>query len=253
MAKSKLHELLAVLSDLEGTAKKVREEAIVTFTKKANHFMGGHKTLIMFDEARKGEEAGAEVHQPLTTTVNQKLAYTQKSQVKYLDAFLQQESTNQAATADLIIGEEIILKDAPATFLLGLENRLKNIRGIFAAIPTLNPAIEWIDDPAEGKDIFRSKHPETAQKQEKVTEPVILYEATKEHPAQVKEVSKNIVSGTFSTVSWSGMITPGKKSEYLSRIDILIQATKKARQRANATEVVKRQVGANLFKFILGD
>ena len=108
---SKLHEVLAVLSDLEGAAKKIREEAIVTFTKKGNHFLGAHKTLQMFDENRQQESDGAEEHKALVTTVPDKLKYVQESQVRYLDALLQMESTNQEAKADLVALGTALLRD----------------------------------------------------------------------------------------------------------------------------------------------
>jgi hypothetical protein len=46
------------------------------------------------------------------------------------------------------------------------------------------------------------------------------------------------------------MITPARKSELLDRIDKLLRAVKKARQRANGTEVVKVNVGKSIMDFI---
>ena len=40
----KLHEVLAVEKDLMNVAEKTTKEAIVTFTKKAHHFVGHFKT-----------------------------------------------------------------------------------------------------------------------------------------------------------------------------------------------------------------
>lgn len=250
---AKLHEVLAVMTDLETTARNIRDEAIVTFTKKPTHFTGYHKTLKMFDEARKEEEKGAEDHKALVTTVKDKLEYMESSQVKYLDALWQQESTNQKATADLVIGEQVILKDAPAVFLLALESRLKAIRAVFAAIPTLDPGVKWELDPSQGDSIYKSVNPETSQKQEKQIRHQVLVPPTEQHPAQIEKWFENVVVGTYSTVKYNGTISPGEKSEYLLRIDALIQATKQARQRANSTSVEKKQVARALFDFILGE
>lgn len=247
----KLHEILAVLSDLEATAKKVRDEAVVTFTKKPNHFAGAHRTLKMFDEERTPEEAGAEEHKVLATTVPDKLNYVRKSQEKYFDALLQMEGTNQTAKADLVVGDKVLGKDLPATFLLGLESRLKAVRAVFEQAPTLDPTYDWVEDPDTGEFVFKTKNLVTAQKQEKAIRHKVLVQPTKEHPAQIEKWQENVVVGTYSTKMWSGMITPGQKSKYLERIDQLIQATKKARQRANTTEVQKRQVGHTLFNFIM--
>jgi len=250
---AKLHEVLAVMTDLETTAKNVRDEAIVTFTKKPTHFTGYHKTLKMFDEARKAEEDGAEDHKAIVTTVKRKLDYMTSSQVKYLDALWQQESTNQKAKADLIVGDKVIIKDAPAVFLLALESRLKAVRAVFEKIPTLDPGIEWTVDESQGDGVFKSVHPETSQKQEKQIRHQVLVQPTEHHPAQIEKWFENVVVGTYSTIRYNGTISPGVKSDYLKRIDELIQATKQARQRANSTKVEKEHVVKALFEYILGE
>lgn len=251
MSNPKLHEVLAVISDLEGTAKKVREEALNTFSKKAPLFQGYHKTLTMFDDARKQEESGAEEHKALVTTVGDKLEYLKKSQVKYYDAILQQEATNQTASADLIIDGEVYAKDVPATFLLGMESRLKSLRAVFALIPTLDPSVEWVKDESLGKGVYKNLHPETAQKNEKTVVHKVLVQPTEHHPAQIEKWTENVITGVYKLSKTNGMITPAEKSKYLERIDNLIQAMKKARQRANSTEVEKRNIGNKLFDYIL--
>ena len=248
---SKLHELLAVESDLEETSKKILEEAFTTFVKKGNHFEGYHKTLKMLDEERSGEEDGAEEHKALVTTVPDKLEYVRKSLENYYNIILQKEATNQEAKADLEIAGVVIAKDLPATFLLGMETRLKKLRPLIESIPTLDPGVEWIADLDQGSYVYKSKYPERKQKQEKTNEFVVVTEATPQHKAQYEKVSKNFVCGTYSTQYWSGKITPGQKSLYLSRLDNLIQAVKKARQRANNTEIVKRKIGKELLDYLL--
>ena len=247
---SKLHEILAVESDLEETSRKILEEAFTTFVKKANHFESYHKTLKMLDEERSGEEEGAEEHKALVTTVPDKLEYVRGSLERYYNALLQKEATNQEAKADLEIEGQVIAKDLPATFLLGMENRLKKLRPMLEAIPTLEPGVQWIPDLDQGSYIFKSKYPETKQKQEKANEFVIVTEATPQHKAQYEKVSKNFVCGTYSTQYWSGKITPGQKSIYLKRLDQLIQSIKKARQRANTCEIVKRKVGKEILDYL---
>jgi len=71
--KQKLHELLAVESDLKNKFHQIAEETAVTFTKKADHFQGALRTLKMVDAAREHEEAAGEVRKELVTTVDDKL------------------------------------------------------------------------------------------------------------------------------------------------------------------------------------
>jgi hypothetical protein len=247
MKKSVLHELLAVEGDLDGAHKKILSETTNTFIKKTEHFMGQHKKLEMFvDDGINYPE----VNKKLDTTVGAKLSHMQKTERRYFDAMLQKEATNQTAIADLIVDGITIATELPATFLLGMETRLKHLRGVYESIPTLQPGVEWEKDPDTGEGIYKTKLPEEKLKTETIVEPVVLYPATKEHPAQVKEMSKVINVGKYVQTTWSGMISPAEKSAYLSRIDKLIRAFKKARQRANTTEVVNKSIGAEIFAYI---
>lgn len=247
MGKNILHALLAVEGDLEGAHKKILDETKVTFTKKSDHFMGQFRKLEMFvDDGIKYPEQ----HKKLDTTVQKKLDYLMGIEVRYFDALLAKESTNQLAFADLVVDGDVLAQALPATFLLGMENRLKHLRAAYEVIPTLQPGIEWELDESQGEGVYKIKHPEEKLKTETVVEPIVLYEATKEHPAQIKEVSKTNNVGKYITITWSGMITPAEKSVLLGRIDKLIRAFKQARQRANTAEVKQRSIGKELFDYI---
>lgn len=245
--KSVLHELLAVEGDLDGAHKKILDETRVTFTKKSEHFMAQHRKLEMFVE---DGITYPEENKAMDTTVQKKLDHMMKTEIRYFDAMVQKEATNQVATAALVVDGITIAENLPATWLLGMETRLKHLRTVYEVIPTLQPGISWELDPSQGDNIFKTKLPVEKLKTETVVEPVVLYEATKEHPAQVKESSKVVTVGKYTLTSWSGMITPAHKSVLLGRVDKLIRAMKKARQRANTTEVTKRTVGQELFDYI---
>lgn len=249
MRKGVLHELLAVEGDLEGAHKKILDETKNTFTKKAEHFIGQHRRLEMFVE---DGISYPETSKAIDTTVQQKLDHLEKTERRYFDALLEKESTNQVATADLVVDGVTVGTALPATFLLGMETRLKHLRSAYEVIPTLQPGISWVKDENIGDNIYKTEKPDEKLKTETVVEPVVLYEATKEHPAQVKESSKTNTVGKYITTTWSGMISPAEKSALLGRLDKLIRAVKQARQRANTTEVVKRSVGKELFNYING-
>ena len=70
MSKPKLHELLAVESDLEGNSKLVIDEAIVTFSKKPDHF---EKFVRKYEPSVEGEPDQPTEYKEITTTVGQKL------------------------------------------------------------------------------------------------------------------------------------------------------------------------------------
>jgi hypothetical protein len=245
---AKLHELLAVESDLEGKYKRITGETRKTFKDRPAHFIGSIRTYHPFDDDDKVDYP--EEYQALATTVEERLDYTAKAIEPYFDALLQKESTNQVAKADLVVDGEEIAKDLPATFLLGMESRLKYLRGVYEQIPTLPVSVDWEKDASWGKNVYRMTHPEEKLKTVKQFKSQVLYEATEHHPAQIEKWDENVAVGKFVKRIWSGAISSAEKAELLGRIDKLITAVKKARQRANTAEVVKNQVGKDIMDFI---
>ena len=74
--------------------------------------------------------------------------------------------------------------------------------------------------------------------------------ATPQHPAQVKEWSADKAIGKYTTQTFSGMISPADKALMLSRVDKLLAAFKKARQRANCQETSAMEIGQTIIKYI---
>jgi len=247
---SKLFELLAVEPDLQGTYKKILEEAKGTFAKKEGLFTGSIRKLELFDA--NAQEPPVE-RQELTTTVSDKLDYMFDSVVKYFDALLQKEEANQRALADLKVGDLVFGERLPATYLLGLETKLKELRQVFDEIPTLAPGISWEKDETIGKHVYKTRYPEEKFKTAKVFRHQVLYDATDKHPAQIEKWEDTENIGKYVTTKWSGMISPSEKSDMLSRLDILIRQVKKARQQANTGEVnTTLEIGEKIANYILG-
>ncbi len=245
---SKLHEILAVEGDLEGVAKKIVKEATETFTKRTEHFRAGTRVLKMFDENRKQENTTEQA--PMATTVHKKLGYVAHQVAKFYDVMAAKDFTNTNAKADFVVDGTVMLKDAPATFLLGLENRLKQMRQMYECIPTLNPAQEWELDPTKGDGVYKDVHGDIRQKTEKQVMSKIVAEATTQHKAQVETWNADIPVGEVKVEAWSSALTPHEKSNILERLDNLIQAAKKARQRANCALVEKVEIGEAIFTYL---
>lgn len=246
----RLHELLAVESDIENVYKKVIQEAIHTFGR-ADHFTGHHKAYKPFDE--EAADAELDEYHAVTTTVGDKIDYVVGHVIRFWDAVAQKDATNQNAKADLVVDGKTLVANVPATALLSLERELKQLRIMMEAIPTLPPGVEWIEDDAERKGIFKAKHPEETFRQVKVPEFKVVVEPTDHHPAHVERLEKIDRVGKFTTNKWSGMISSAEKSKRLGRLDKLLSAVKKARARANEQEVVDIHVGKVCMDFILAD
>jgi len=246
----KLHELLAVEPSLEGAAKRVLEETIVTFKKKQTHFSKSHKTYnpLTTDEPGQPEEISE-----MVTTVPDKLDYMFTSLTKFWDATIQKEATNQIAKADLIVDNDTIAKDVPATALLSLESKLSSLRKVFDEIQTHPPGNKWEVDKDEDSsgNVYKGVHAIEKNRAVKTFKSKILVEPTEFHPAQIEKWEELEVVGRYNTQYWTGTISPAKKSDYLVRIDKLIRATKKARMRANNVDVVKINISDKIKKYIL--
>lgn len=250
---AQLHELLAVEGDLKGEKNRIKDEVATVFGKKPNLFLGAIRTLEMFDEARKEEEAAGTERQEITTTVPKKLKYISGAFARFWDARLQKETANQGARADIVIDDVVFAKNIPVTFLLGMEDELKQLRVVYDEIPTLQPGVEWVKDSQKGAGYWKALHPSSKHKTEKMVQSKIIVPASKEHPAQIREWTEDRPVGRYVTENWSGMISPAEKSIVLSKLDALLRACKKARQRANNQEVKKIAIGKQIFDFIHTD
>lgn len=246
---AKLHELLAVMADTTNAAQAVTNETTTVFAKKVDHFRGSSKTVTFFDGAREGENT-AETKQ-IVTTVDDKLSHTFKIVGRHYDALLQLEEANGRAKADLVVDGTTIMKDVPATFLLGMENRLKSVREMIIAIPTLEMSIKWSADANLGDGFYRAE-PLIAMKGEKTLKFLTVAEATPQHPAQVEKWNEDVPVARIETTHTSSMITPHEKSAMLMRCDKMISAVKKARQRANTVDVTDMSIAKEIFGYIQG-
>lgn len=245
----KLHELLAVEADLANTAKAMTDDAAVAFTKKSEHFRGLVTTTTYFDAARAQENVTEE--KVLVTTVGERLRYALKFAARYFDALLQKEATNQNAKADLIVDGVTMATDVPATFLLGMETRLRNMRELLLVIPTNDPALDWSPDTtASVADVFKAP-PVVRMKTEKQVRSKVLYDATDKHPAQIEKWAEDVPVAKVEQRLTSGMWTPLRKATTIANLDNLLVAVKKARQRANSAPVVEATIADKMIDYIL--
>jgi hypothetical protein len=247
----KLYEQLAVDNDLSGKAKKIMEETINTFSKKHNLFEGFTKRLSYFEDGRQDESRVLDEDVELSDTVKDKLNYMSKSVINHLDSLGAKDKSNQVANADVVVNGEIIFKNLPATLLLSMEKKIVEIRRVFEAIPTIAPGVAWEVAGEIGEDVYKlSKMEETLKTETKVIFKSVA-KATDKHPEQIAQVSETNNIGVYKKQKFSGMLRPSEKSEMLQRIDILMGAVKKARQRANSVEIAECNIGRVLFDFIL--
>lgn len=244
---TKLHEVLAVESTKEKVANKLIKESLHTLDKESL-FSGAHRKLEMF--AAEDKNAETEEFQELTSTVDENLDYLVDPIAEWLDVVLAKDLTNQTASNSLEIDGQVLATDVPATFLLGLETKLSKIREVYEKIPTLAPGVKWVADVQNRPGVYVTEHSSIQLKTEKNPEFRVVYEATKEHPAQIKEVNRTQNTGRYITTLYSGKMTPLEKANRLNRIDKLLSVVKMARMRANNVDIVTKNIGKKIMDYI---
>jgi hypothetical protein len=167
-----------------------------------------------------------------------------------LDVTATKDFGNAKGTASVVVGDVVIVENAPPTFLLSLEQALTNLRTFITTLPTLDPATQWEWSPEA--DAFAAR-PVGTVRTEKVNVPVTLAPATDRHAAQVQMVTEDRVIGQWTTVKFSGYVKGDRVKELSDRVDRLLTAVKFAREEANAsTEVELVRVGAAVQSYIFG-
>ena len=248
----KLHELLAAQKTIAESAATVVKDAETKFGK-PEFFQGRIKTLKMIEDtpANAVAESSAREETPVRTTVFDTLNYALGLWAKNEDLQANKNATNCVAFADIEFRGAVLIPKVAAVTIIALEERLRYVKNLFLAVPTLDASEEWEKDEDSGSCIYRAKNPRKATKTETNLVPVILYPATDKHPAQVKESSKVLVVGEFTTLLRSGAVTAQQKADGINLVNELLVEVRKAKTRANDTEVVRAEIGQKLLDLLL--
>ncbi len=167
--------------------------------------------------------------------------------VEQYDLAATRDYGNCVAKSDVEVDGKVLLKDVPVAHLLFLEKRVDDLLTFIRKLPTLDPTENW--DYNASQDLFATAPVQTARTK-KIARALVLYEATKEHPAQVKEITEDVQSGTWSTIKYSSAVPLQRRNEMLRRAEDLQKALKFAREKANATEVEEKKLGRAILDYI---
>ncbi len=245
----KLHELLAVDQNLKGQAQKCRLELQNTLEKKRHLFEEKRKTMTPLKE---GAEPEIREQSDIQTTVRKEIAWLATIWQKALDASFAIDIANTQAKSDIVLDNgDILSKDVPATALLQLEKRVKEVIEFIKTVPTLDPAKGFTEDPDREKGIYKAREV-TKPSTQKVQQPLVLAPATDKHAAQVQLITQDVVVGHIQELEWSALITPALKSDLLANAEEVLRAVTKARSRANGQEidVTTNKIGKVLLDYV---
>lgn len=240
---TKLHELIAVESDLKSKALSEAQTAKEIFG--ASSGMIGE--IRVYQPLVEGDETFPDEVTNLVTTVDEVLGLVRGSFGSWMDVALTKEVQNTQTNADVIVDGIDLFVGLPAPALLNLESKLAEIKKVYSLIPTLDPTEVW--EYSEGQEKFISE-PRMTFRTKKVPKNHVLAEATKEHPAQVEVFTEDVRVGTWTKTVQCGMVSQSAKRRMLARIDKLLRAVKQARQRANSLEIEQGKFADALFEYI---
>lgn len=200
--------------------------------------------------ANKVLEAEGREDKPVITTVYETLKDMLTVFAKSEDLQFQKNMTKHKALGTVYMDGEPWLEELPIDQLLGLESRISKLKELWELIPTQDATRTWTPNPDIGTGVYETPEEESAKTDKQVI-PILMHPATKEHPAQVTPISKDVTVGTWITRRRTGTVTAQQKFEALQRIDDLLVQIKEARQRANETPVVEVRLGLKVAEFLL--
>lgn len=250
---ARMHEVLACEKTVLNARDKVLKETQGKFEKVDTYFKGHSKSLQMLSDTPQNQalERASREDKVVATSVYETLDYALALWAKAENLQIQKNEGNTRSKADIVFRGEVIMKDVPIDQIMGLEARITELRALINNVPTLDASKNWVADTNRGNGYYKEATTETRTKTEKQIDAKVLYPATVEHPAQVKEFSFDQIVGNFTTQNFSSAVTSRQKADMLAAIDDLIVSTKKARVAANQTEVSPVTDAEKIVKIIL--
>jgi hypothetical protein len=153
------------------------------------------------------------------------------------------------ARADVVLHGDVLLENAPATFLLYLEKRLAELHADLRKIPAQSPAEKWT--PTTEPGLFRTEEIRSAKT--KKTDHFEVVGLTKDHPGTVVKTSEDVIAGYTTTVKMTSAPTRERLDGILDRVASLREAVQLAIHEANRIDVTDVKVASRIFGYIFDD
>lgn len=241
---TKLNQIIAVEKGIKARVYNDISE-IYKSCQKPDLFNGFAKQFQSVDE---GGESLPPEHKKVQLTYQKAIDKVQHQLTDLFDVTAVKDWTNTAAIADVKVNDQVIIAKVPVSYLLFLEKQLTDVRTFVNSLPVLDDAEDWNDDPNSG---LKKTEELRTHRTKKVQKPIVMYDATKEHPAQTQMITEDIISGHWVLTKQSGAIARPKKEELGEKVEILLRAIKEAREEANGINVVETpDVSRAVFGFI---
>lgn len=248
MAGTKLHQILAVESGIRNQTQKDLTE-LHQKLQKAELLEG------LYHEYQPAKEDGEKFpaeRKSLQVRVPDVIKDTIAILEKQFDITAVRDFANTAARADVVLENgTVLLKDAPAPYLLWLEHKMDDLHTFVCKMPTLPADIEW--DWDKNQNCWKNRHEIKTVKTAKIEYALTLVAPTKEHPGQAVPKVRDENVGHWTKTRYSGAIPVPDQKAMKDRVEALQKAVKVAREKANQVEIKDDlKVGGPLLQFVFG-
>ncbi len=243
---AKLNQIIAIEHGL-----KPRAYATITeLNKTVQHpdlFNGVNRT---YEKKTEDSEDFPSETKRIQYTVDDVLQKAEKSFTDLINIVARKDWTNCIAKADVKLNGEVFIKDAPVPFLLFLEKQMTDLRTFIGNLPVLDDNENWKKDAIS--QTYKSDIIKT-HKTKKMQRPIVLYNATPEHPAQTQLITEDMIVGHWNTEKTSAAMPKKERQLILDRIEELLAAVREAREEANMAQEVAptTNIGKDIFAFLL--
>ena len=241
----KLNQIIAIEKGVKTTAFQHLTDAHHLLQKNAS-LSGISRTYRPRDE--EGETLPPEANR-VQVRAEQVLRETGEVLTSLFDITATKDWANCTAKADVLVEGTVLLKDAPATYLLFLEKQLVDLHTFLKKLPVLDASETWTFDTSQ--DCYATEPAQTVRTK-KIPRNHVKAEATEHHPAQVEVYYEDVTVGYWRTVKFSGALPAKRVNDLIQRVEKLQQAVKFAREEANAQETEEQKVGGKIFQYLFG-
>jgi len=246
---SKLNQIIAIEKGIKSRVCK-EVSKMHNLIQKPELFNGMAKVYQPIDEEDIQSESLPPESKKVQLIATEVLNDLAKEKSEYYDVTARKDWTNNVAKADVVVDGEILIADAPVTYLLTLEKELVDVRTFIEHLPILDTSEDWHFDISSG--LSKTKETQTHRTKKKA-KAIVLHPPTKEHPAQTQLVSEDILVGYWNTVKHSGAISRKDKVQLLEKAETLVNAVKEAREAANDVEEIRApKIGQTIFGYLFG-
>ena len=239
----KLHQILPVEKD-------AKAQAVAALTK-AHHLLEKHPQQSGIQRTYRAKDDGGDHLPPESTRVQVRagavIAEVVTVMARAFDVVATKETANRTASADLVVGDDVLLPDIPVAVLLYLEKQLVGLYKFVRSLPVLDPSEQWVYD--QTTDTWATEPYETTRSK-KIPRSFEKAPATEHHAAQVEMYFEDVIVGTWTTIKRSGALPAARIKVLIERVETLQRAVKMAREAANDVAIDDVKIGRTFFDYL---